>query len=103
MGSCLQSENPVSQRNSQHEVTRQSTWYPPISLLASSTSSSGRGSVSDPRMLCSSLSTTSSPPPQPPWDRCIRNTMKRTSSSTLPTPTRVSTATNSSASLDSRL
>merc|ERR1711874_958725 len=57
--------------------TRRSTWFPPISLLASSISSSGRGSVSDPRTLSSSLSTTSSPPPPPPWGRCTRNTMKR--------------------------
>merc|ERR1711953_279205 len=84
--------------------TRKSTWFPPISLLASSISSSERGSVSDPRTLSSSLSTTSSPPPPPLWGHCIRNTTKKTSSSTSPTPTRASTATNSSSvSLDSRL
>merc|ERR1712087_583337 len=37
---------------------QKSTWSPPISLLVSSTSSSGRGSVSDQRTPCSSLSTT---------------------------------------------
>merc|ERR1712083_12372 len=45
-------------------------------------------------MGSSSLSTTSSPPPLPPWAPCTRSTMKRTSSSTLPTLTSPSMATS---------
>merc|ERR1712083_462557 len=45
-------------------------------------------------MGSSSLSTTSSPPPLPPWAPCTRSTMKCSSSSTLPTLTSPSMATS---------
>ena len=48
-------------------LTRRSTWFPPTWQWVSSTSWSGRESVSDQKTPSSSLSTTSSPLPLLPW------------------------------------